>query len=95
MKITNQMNIQNVLKSYNKQVKKTESADKVAFANDKVEISSAAREIQVARKALEEVPDVRTDKLEEIKTLMSSGQYKPTAEDIVEKLFSGVALKKI
>lgn len=89
------MNIQNVLKSYNKQVKKTESADKVAFANDKVEISSAARDIQVARKALEEVPDIRTDKLDEIKTLMASGNYKPSAEDIVEKLLSGVESKNI
>lgn len=95
MKITNQMNIQNVLKSYNKQVKKTESTEKVAFANDKVEISSAARDIQIARKALEEVPDVRTDKLDEIKTLMSSGNYKPSAEDIVEKLLSGIESKKI
>ncbi len=95
MKISNQMNIQNVLKSYNKQVKKTESADKVAFANDKVEISSAARDIQVARKALEEVPDIRTDKLDEIKTLMASGNYKPSAEDIVEKLLSGVESKNI
>ena len=89
------MNIQNVLKSYNKQVKKTESTEKVAFANDKVEISSAARDIQIARKALEEVPDVRTDKLDEIKTLMSSGNYKPSAEDIVEKLLSGIESKKI
>jgi negative regulator of flagellin synthesis FlgM len=95
MKISNQMNIQNVLKSYNKQVKKTESADKVAFANDKVEISSAARDIQVARKALEEVPDIRTDKLDEIKTLMASGNYKPSAEDIVEKLLAGVESKNI
>lgn len=89
------MNIQNVLKSYNKQVKKTESADKVAFANDKVEISSAARDIQIARKALEEVPDIRTDKLDEIKTLMASGNYKPSAEDIVEKLLAGVESKNI
>lgn len=95
MKISNQMNIQNVLKSYNKQVKKTESADKVAFANDKVEISSAARDIQIARKALEEVPDIRTDKLDEIKTLMASGNYKPSAEDIVEKLLAGVESKNI
>lgn len=95
MKITNQMNIQNVLKSYNKQVKKTETTEKVGFANDKVEISSAARDIQIARKALEEVPDVRMDKLDEIKTLMSSGHYKPSAEDIVEKLLSGIESKKI
>jgi negative regulator of flagellin synthesis FlgM len=95
MKISNQMNIQNVLQTYGKSVKKTEATDKVVKASDKVEISSAAREIQIARKALSDVPDVRTDKLEEIKQLMASGNYKPTAEDIVDKIFSGIEAKKI
>ena len=95
MKISTQMNIQNVLQTYGKSVKKTEATDKVVKASDKVEISSAAREIQIARKALSDVPDVRTDKLEEIKQLMASGNYKPTAEDIVDKIFSGIDAKKI
>lgn len=95
MKISNQMNIQNVLQTYGKSVKKTEATEKVVKVSDKVEISSAAREIQIARKALSDVPDVRTDKLEEIKQLMASGNYKPTAEDIVDKIFSGIDAKKI
>jgi len=95
MKITNQMNIQNVLKTYGKSVIKTEAPEKANFVNDKVEISSAAREIQIARKALSEVPDVRTEKLDEIKQLMASGNYKPTAEDIVSKILSGVESKII
>lgn len=95
MKITNQMNIQNVLKTYGKTVKKAEMPEKVNFSSDKVEISSAAREIQIARKALSDVPDVRTDKLDEIKQLMASGNYKPSAEDIVDKILSGVESKLI
>ena len=96
MKITNQMNVQNVqnvLKTYGKNVKKTESADKLGFANDKVEISNEAREIQLARKALAEVPDIRSEKLEEIKNRMASGNYKPSAQDIVDKILSGVGSK--
>lgn len=95
MKITNQMNIQNVLSSYGKTVKRTETPEKVTLGSDKVEISSAAREIQVARKALSEVPDVRAEKLEEIKNLMASGNYKPSAEDIVDKILSGLGSKTI
>jgi len=95
MKITNQMNIQNVLKTYGKSVKKTETPDKVVQSSDKVEISSAARDIQVARKALTDLPEVRTEKLDELKQLMASGNYKPSAEDIVDKLFSGIEAKKI
>jgi negative regulator of flagellin synthesis FlgM len=95
MKITNQMNIQNVLKTYGKNVKQAEALEKVGMISDKVEISSMAREIQIARKALSDVPNVRTEKLDEIKQLMASGNYKPSAEDIVDKLFSGMESKKI
>ena len=95
MKITNQMNIQNVLKTYGKSVKQAEAIEKAGIVSDKVEISSMAREIQIARKALSDVPDVRTEKLDEIKQLMASGNYKPSAEDIVGKLFSGIESKKI
>lgn len=95
MKITNQMNIQNVLSSYGKTVKKTQAPEKVNLGSDKVEISNAAREIQVARKALSEVPEVRTEKLDEIKNLMASGNYKPSAEDIVDKILAGIGSKTI
>lgn len=94
MKITNQMNVQNVLKTYGKSVKQAEVLEKAGVVSDKVEISSMARDIQIARKALSEVPDVRTEKLDEIKQLMASGNYKPSAEDIVDKLFSGIESKK-
>lgn len=95
MKITNQMNVQNVLKTYGKNIKQAETLEKVGIVSDKVEISSMARDIQVARKALSNAPDVRTEKLDEIKQLMASGNYKPSAEDIVDKLFSGIERAKI
>ena len=94
MKITNLIGVQNAYKAYGKSVKKMETPEKVAPASDKMEISETAREIQIARKALSDVPDVRTDKLDEIKQLMASGNYKPSAEDIVDKLFSGIEAKK-
>ena len=95
MKITNQMNVQNVLKTYGKNIKQAETLEKAGIVSDKVEISSMARDIQVARKALSNAPEVRTEKLDEIKQLMASGNYKPSAEDIVDKLFSGIERAKI
>lgn len=89
MKISHQMHIQAAMKSYGKGiVRKPETVKPVAPAMDKVEISSMARDIQVARTALSKVPDMRTDKVEEIKSLMASGRYKPSSEDIVDKLMS-------
>lgn len=96
MKINHQLNVQNVqnvLKTYGKNVKQTENVEKSSFVNDKVEISSEAREIQIARKALSEVPDVRSEKVEALKGQIASGNYKPSAEDIVDKLLSGIGSK--
>ncbi len=94
MKITSLIGAQNAYKVYGKSVKKAEALEKPAATGDKVEISEAARDIQIARKALSDVPEVRADKLDEIKQLMASGNYKPSAEDIVDKLFSGIGAKK-
>ncbi|MDN5352590.1 MAG: negative regulator of flagellin synthesis FlgM [Clostridiales bacterium] len=92
MKITNQLNVQSVLNRYNKNVKKTESSEQLGLASDTVEISDQARAIQVAKKALSEIPDVRSEKVESVKSALQSGQYKPSAEEVVNKLLSGLNL---
>lgn len=90
MKINNQINVHNVLKTYQKNAKVEKVNSKKALELDKVEISNAARDMQVAMKALSEIPEVRRDKVETIKSEMASGTYKADAEDIVDKLFSEV-----
>ncbi len=60
------------------------------FEEDKIEISSQAREIQVAMKALKEVPDVREEKVNEIRAQIKNGTYKPSSEDVAEKLLERI-----
>ena len=90
MRITGSPNIQNVLKTYGKNVKKTEESEKTGFKSDKVEISTAARDHQVAMKALKDVPEVRSEKVNAIKEQISSGSYKPNAEQIAEHILKGL-----
>lgn len=90
MKINNQINVHNVLKTYQKNAKVENVNSKKALELDKVEISNAARDMQLAMKALSELPEVRRDKVETIKSEMASGTYKADAGDIVDKLFSEV-----
>ena len=94
MKITNQMNVQSILKTYGKNVSKTNGVDKAPQATDKVEISSQARDIQVAMKALYELPDMRTEKVEAIKAQIASGEYKPNADELVDKLMGSIKASK-
>ncbi len=56
-----------------------------------VQISAKAREMSLARKAIDEVPDVREDKIAQFKDLIAKGQYKPDAGKIAD----GIAAEAI
>lgn len=90
MKITPSAGISNVLRAYGKHTKPVKGAEKTA--TDTVEISRAAKEMQVAKKAFDALPEIREDRVAEVKALMASGQYKPSAEDVIEKLLSSVGI---
>lgn len=90
MKITQSTGISNVMRAYGKTMKKATGVEKAG--SDKVEISAAAKELQVARKAFNALPEIREDKVAEIKELMASGKYKPDAEEVIEKLLAHVGL---
>lgn len=86
MKVFNNPQISQVLKTYQKQVDRTEKAGPAAMARDKIEISDQARDFQTAMKAFKELPDIRQDKVEELRSQMESGQYKPSTEAVADKI---------
>jgi len=47
-----------------------------------VQISDKAKEINLAKKVVEETPDIRQDKVDHYKNLIANGQYKVDAEKI-------------
>lgn len=55
-------------------------------AADQVQISRIGKDYQVAKKAVNDVPDVREDKVNEIKERMKSGTYNVSAEEIANKI---------
>jgi negative regulator of flagellin synthesis FlgM len=55
-------------------------------ATDKVEISSEARDFQAILNAIKQTPDVREEKVNEIKKKIDSGTYNVSGKDVVEKL---------
>ena len=59
---------------------------KTAASYDQVEISRQGQDYQVAKKAISSQPDVRMDRVDEIKRRMASGTYDVKMEEVAEKL---------
>jgi negative regulator of flagellin synthesis FlgM len=88
MKIYNNINVNKVMKKYQNNVNKADGAGKVEFKKDKLEISSGAKEFQIAMNAVKKLPDVRQDKVDEIKAKIEKGQYNPSAKNVAKKMLS-------
>ncbi|SKC55921.1 flagellar biosynthesis anti-sigma factor FlgM [Maledivibacter halophilus] len=94
MKIFNNPNIQKALGTYKSKVTKPQKINKVGASKDKIEISSKAREFQVALNAFKKLPEIRKEKVEEINNAITSGTYNPSAEEIVSKMSEKVRFDK-
>lgn len=64
---------------------KTQKTTSVS-ARDKVEISSLGKAYQVAKSAVNEAPDIREDKIADIKRKIDNGTYDVSAESFAEKV---------
>ena len=53
---------------------------------EKVDLSTKAKDIQQAQNALNNLPDVREEKVQEIKVQVEKGTYKVNAEEIADKM---------
>lgn len=91
MKIFNNPNIQKVMKSYGKNVNKVKKSEGIKFSKDKIEISDEAREFQIAKSAFDKLPEIREDKVSEIKDEISKGNYKPSSREVAEKILSSLS----
>lgn len=60
---------------------------------DKVTISSEGRELQALRQRLAETPDVRTERVQQLRALIEKGEYKVSAEAIAERMLDKGDLK--
>ena len=63
-----------------------EKADNTAAKTDTVVISDAAKRIQEARAQLDKIPDVREEKVAELRDQIQNGTYEINAEKTAEKL---------
>ncbi len=90
MKITNNFDPRMVAEAYLKRVQKIEKdeqgnvrkADQKFTRTDEIEISARARELQLYRVRLREIPEVRVELVSAIKKQLEQGTYQLDAEKI-------------
>lgn len=63
----------------------------VSETHDDLNVSSEARDFQAAFKAVSSLPEIREDKVNEIKEQIKNGTYNVEAEAVAEKMFSWLA----
>ena len=73
----------------------SEKAEKNVAKTDTVNISDAAKEIQEVRRELDNVPDVRAEKVEQLKNQIENGTYEIKSEEIAEKMLKDSLLNDL
>ena len=68
-------------------------AEKSNGTGDKVDISSQAREMQLAREQLAKLPDVDEDKVAQIKAKIQQGTYSVNGGQVASKMLAESLLK--
>jgi negative regulator of flagellin synthesis FlgM len=63
-----------------------QAASTPTITEEKVDLSTMAKEIQQAKNALSKVPDVREEKVQEIKNQVENGKYNVSGEKIAGKM---------
>jgi negative regulator of flagellin synthesis FlgM len=63
-----------------------QASNAAAKPEEKVDLSTQARDIQLAKNALSKLPDVRDEKVQEIKSQVEKGVYSVSTEKIAGKM---------
>ena len=58
--------------------------------DDKVSLSDASRDMQTAKQAIAESPDIRSEKVNEIKQAVADGRYEIDAGKVAEKMIGSI-----
>ncbi len=67
----------------------------VSSKKDELSISGKAKDFSIAKQAVRQIPDVRQDKINEIKQKMDSGEYSVKASEVAEKILTAFKDSKI
>lgn len=65
-------------------------ASSVAVGSDRVELSSGSREVLKMQELLQEAPEVRADRVDELKRRIDDGSYEVDAHKVADKMLQSL-----
>ena len=87
MKISDAQSLSKVVKLTEKEASETDpKASPPVKGVDRVTLSPQAREIRDAQRALAAIPEVREDKVAEVKARIAEGRYRIDSQEIAERM---------
>lgn len=84
MRINGIKNINNAYKA--SRANKISKMSKANKEKDSLAISDLAKDLQIAKKAVKHAPDIRMDKVNDIKKRLQSGTYNVSAKEVADKM---------
>ncbi len=79
----------------NKTTAKVDKTSGVVPKKDVISISDQGKDFQAALKAAKEAPDIRVDKVEEIKQKMQADKYEVSGSDVADKVIDSILGRKL
>ena len=73
----------------------SEQPEKQPVKADTVELSDMGKRVQEAHKQLENIPDIREDKVAQLKEQVENGTYQPDAEEVADKMIKDSLLNDL
>ncbi|RQD72232.1 MAG: flagellar biosynthesis anti-sigma factor FlgM [Tindallia sp. MSAO_Bac2] len=93
MKIQNNPQIIQAMRTYqNNKTKPAEKNGNVSSVKDKIELSEKAIDFQTALKAYQQLPEIREERVQEVKEKMARGEG-ATPEEVVDKMLADLNLR--
>jgi len=68
------------------ETKKKNDVEKADAEKDKISLSGKAKEISELKATIDQIPDVRTDKIDAVKHAIDTGNYNIDARKIAQKI---------
>ncbi|MDR1665038.1 MAG: flagellar biosynthesis anti-sigma factor FlgM [Clostridiales bacterium] len=87
-------NVYNAYSVYNTKntprAKEVERSGKSGAVKDEFSLSNQAGDYQTVRKVLVNIPDVRMDRVNQVKAKIEAGAYHVSASDVADKILQGI-----
>lgn len=78
------------MKVYNNMSSNKVNANKNKMEKDNINLSERAKDYQFAMEKIKDLPDIRIDKVKDLKEKIQSGKYNVDGKKIVEKIFENI-----